>query len=239
MGDLPLAGALSDLLGIFKQGIGSDVEIEFAVDVSRGPCLYVLQVRPMATQVYQDDVQTPRALPAERILVRTERSLGHGRIEDVRDVVYCKRISLDSLTTRAAAREVGEINVRLQELGRPYVLIGPGRWGTSDAALGIPVDWSQISGARVIVETSQEGSPIEPSQGTHFLQNITFLRIGYLTVLGQEPQDDEGIATAWLDAQPAVHETRLLRHVALARPLSVLLDGRHGSAVILKPAPEA
>jgi CheY-like chemotaxis protein len=237
---IPLAPALAELLSTVREGMGCAVEIEFAVDMGdfgqasgqrrRTPCLNVLQIRPQVQQILQNEIQT-EGFPEAQVLCHTHRSLGHGVIEEIRDVVYVKRADLSSTETPAVAAEVESINRRLRQDGAPFVLIGPGRWGTSDPSLGIPVRWRQIAGARIIVETPMAGRSIEPSQGTHFFHNVISFRIGYLTLRGAR------LDRHWLDALPASAETANVRHVRLELPLRVHLDGRQGRAVILKPSP--
>ena len=246
-GALPLAPAIRELLALFRDGLGAPVELEFAVDVppvgkarpDETPTLYVLQVRPQATQILTGHVDTEN-LPAEQILCRTDRSLGHGIIEEIRDIVVVKRDDLGSDETPAVAAEVGRLNAALVEERVPYLLIGPGRWGSSDPRLGIPVKWAQIAGARVIVETSFRDRSVEPSQGAHFFHNVTSFHLGYLTLFGGGKAGGAGarfLDAAWLREQPTHAETAGVRHVRLERPLRVYLDGRHGTATVLKPAP--
>jgi hypothetical protein len=243
---IPLAEALAELLRIFHVGMGCVVEIEFAVDMGdwgksvprgkkrRTPCLYVLQTRPQVEQVFQVPVDINN-LPAERILFKTNRSLGHGIINDIRDIVYVKKIDLDSFTTPIVAGEVEKINSQLTEQNAPYLLIGPGRWGTSDARLGIPVKWAQIAGARIIVETSFSDRSVEPSQGTHFFHNIRSFGVGYLTVFTRSGAEEMKKCFDWLNAIPAANETEHIRHVRLNSPITVHLDGKEGFAAVLKP----
>lgn len=246
---IPLAPALDHLLRIVREAMGCAVEIEFAVDmgdwgksVGRGqrrrePCLYVLQIRPLATSFLDRQLEAPRLEP-ENLLAHTRAALGHGVLEDLRDVVYVKRGPFDMRKAQAIASEVGAVATELRDAGASFALIGPGRWGTSDPRLGIPVHWSQIAGASLIVETPVEGRAVEPSQGTHFFQNITSLGIGYLTVEHTtRPEDPETnwLDLDWLDAQPAAHETESVRHVRLEQPLMAWLDGQRGRATILKP----
>lgn len=247
---LPLPEALAELLRLFREGMGCPVEIEFALDagdwgmnVPRGtersdPTLFVLQVRPQGTQPFESDVETEN-VPEEQVLCRTDRSLGHGVIEGVRDIVYVKRHQLEVRDTPAVAEQVGTINARLATEKRPYVLIGPGRWGSSDARLGIPVKWAQIAQAKVIVETPFGERDVEPSQGAHFFHNVTSFRIGYLTLSNLDKQTTahrRAMDVAWLTRQPVFFETAEVCHLRLDNPIRVLLDGRHGTAIILKPA---
>jgi hypothetical protein len=240
---IPLAPALELLLQTFRQALGCAVEIEFAVDMGdygrnlpRGqprtaPRLHVLQVRPQgAGAPFLDSVELQRMNPDE-VLCSSTRALGHGVLTDLRDIIHVNQRNLDRRLTPAVAREIGLLNARLEAEGRGYVLIGPGRWGTMDPGLGIPVSWSQISAARVMVELDLAGRGIEPSQGTHFFHNIVSFGVGYLW-LGSSSDLDED----WLAAQEASSSTQHVRHVRLSEPLTVYLNGREGLAAIRKPA---
>jgi CheY-like chemotaxis protein len=245
---LPLAAALSDLLDLFKEGMGCAVEVEFAVEAGdwgrppqRGrepelPTLYVLQVRPQATQQMEAAIDT-EGYPPGSVLCHTDRSMGHGVVEGIHDVVYVPRDDLEAHETPAVAAEVAELNTRLRAEGRPYLLVGPGRWGSSDPRLGIPVKWAHISGAKIIVETAFKDRDVEPSQGAHFFHNVTSFRIGYLTLSHADRSDGTGrvLDAAWLGAQPTAHVGREVRHIRLEHSLRVLLDGRRSAATILKP----
>jgi hypothetical protein len=251
---LPLADALIELLRLGEQGLGTAVELEFAVDLGdygrrdllpashREPTLYALQLRPIVTQISQTDEHLNGFDPAA-LVCRSTQALGQGRFEDLADVVYVKNAAFDPARNPQIARQVGQFNEQLRREGRHYVLIGPGRWGSADHWLGIPVQWSQISGARLIIEASPSGYNVDPSQGSHFFHNITSLRIGYFTVPpGGHPEDrsqGDFVDWAWLDAQPAVQETEYLRHVRLASPLTAMVDGRKGLGVIARTTPAA
>jgi hypothetical protein len=249
-GDVPLPEALAYLLDEASAGIGLPVEIEFAVDLGdagrarapgeapRTPVLYFLQMRPMISRTMDVGAKVD-AVPRDRRICYSGRAMGFGRIDTVRDVLYVKRETFDPGKTPEIAREIGRRNEALVADRAGCILIGPGRWGSSDPWLGIPVQWAQISAARVIVESSPEWFQVDPSQGTHFFQNITSLRIGYLTVLpGAAPANGDErdfLDWDWLDRQPAVAETAHLRHVRLAAPLVVHLDGQAGQGVIARP----
>jgi hypothetical protein len=249
-GAIPLANAVDHLLEMAQQGLGCPVEIEFACDMGdwgrsvrlsrerRDPVLYLLQVRPFLSRTSHKEVARLDYEP-EQALCYSHRSLGHGVEENIKDVVYVRRQTWEAAANKQIAYEVGEINRELETESRPYLLIGPGRWGTADSWLGIPVQWNQISMVRAMVEASPLGYDVEPSQGTHFFQNISSLRVGYLTLPAgadkQAPQNGDFLDWEWLDSQPAVHETEYLRHLRLESPLTVALDGREGHAVILKP----
>jgi len=237
---IPLAPALHELLLIVRDGMGCPVEMEFAVDLGdygqygsderkrRRPCLNVLQIRPQIQQVVQTEIPV-EGFPAEEVLCDVSRALGHGMFDSIREVVYVKTQEISSTCTPQIAREVEVINAGLQREGAPYLLIGPGRWGTSDPSLGVPVRWRQIAGARVIVETPIAGRAVEPSQGTHFFHNVISFQIGYLTLA------DGALDRAWLDAQASVAETQYVRRVQTPAPLRVFLNGKLGRAVVLKP----
>ncbi|MEE8277962.1 MAG: PEP/pyruvate-binding domain-containing protein [Thermoanaerobaculia bacterium] len=248
---IPLAETLSDLLAIAKQGLAAPAEIEFACEMgdwgrpaSAGrerlqPELYLLQVRPFGSRATHRELAKLK-YEAEEALCASNRSLGHGLEEELRDLIYVRPEHWQAAANKQIADEIGQLNRALQAEGRPYLLIGPGRWGTADPWLGIPVKWSQISSVRVLIEASPEGYAVEPSQGTHFFQNITALQIGYLTLPpGAEKSDgsQEFLDWEWLDEQPAATETRHLRHLRFDTPLTVAIDGRKSRGVILKPRP--
>ncbi|MFN8177313.1 MAG: PEP/pyruvate-binding domain-containing protein [bacterium] len=233
---VPFAEPIQLLLDLGTRGLSGPVEIEFAMDLSpepEGPRDFAfLQIRPLAVVDTGEDRGLTGFEEAE-VLVRSRNALGHGRIADVRDVVTVRRDSFQRERTIEIAAEVGRMNERLVEEGRPYLLIGPGRWGTADRWLGIPVAWHDISGARVILERDLSDVVVEPSQGTHFFQNMTSYGIGYLHVHAREGGflDED-----WLESRPVHEETRWLRHVRLAEPLEVLIDGRRREGVVLKRA---
>jgi len=234
-GQFPLAELLAMLLEIGRRGTGSEVEIEFAVKLSvpdgAAREFGFLQMRPLALAVAQDAFEIGEVPPSD-LICRSQAVLGHGRLE-LRDLVVVDPQRFDRLRSIEVAEQVARINVRLQEEGTPYVLIGVGRWGSMDRHLGIPVNWNQIAGARVIVESGFRDLKVTPSQGTHFFQNLTSLNIGYFTV---NPQDGEGLVDwNWLAAQPAVEDTGFVRHLRFDDTFCVTMDGRTGAGVILKP----
>ena len=247
---IPLAQALARLLDLARLGMGRPVELELAGEMGdwgqrgrrgeprRPPCLYLLQMRAMAAEAGPLDVDLD-AVPRERCLCRTGRALGHGLMEGVRDLVHVRRDRWRASENPAIAAELEALNEALRREERSYVLVGPGRWGTADPWLGIPVQWAQISSAKVLVEASPAGYDVEPSQGAHFFQNIASLRLGYLTV---PPGADAASGSPdfldweWLEAQPAAGTTSHLRHVRFASPLTVAFDGTAGAGVIGKPA---
>ena len=232
----PFAEPIQLLIDLGVRGLSGPVEIEFAMNLEPGPDesreFAFLQIRPLPVVDTGDERGLAGFDPAE-VLVRSGNALGHGRIADVRDVVAVRRDVFQRERTIEVAAEVGRMNERLVAEGRPYLLIGPGRWGSSDRWLGIPVGWSQISGARVILECDLADVAVEPSQGTHFFQNMTSYGVGYFHV---HARDGGFLDDAWLDALPAHEETRWLRHLRLEEPLEVLIDGRRREGIILKRA---
>lgn len=237
---IPLARVLIDLLKLSSAAMNCAVEMEFAGTLDAAHALparfSILQVRPMVVhdervKVELDDRQHDVAL------CFSDRVLGNGVSATIRDIVFVKPAVFDAARSPQIAVEVDTLNARLGEAGAPYVLIGPGRWGSTDPWLGIPVRWAQISGVRVVVEVTLPTMDVDPSQGSHFFQNMTSLGIGYFTV----PSDRAHgfVDWAWLDAQVAAHETRFVKHVCLPQPMTVMIDGRKSQGMILKPPEHA
>jgi hypothetical protein len=178
-----------------------------------------------------EDVDVRTLRPGEARLL-AGRALGSGVIAGIRDIVYVHPTRFRPGQTATAATEIGRVNARLREAGRPYLLLAPGRWGTADPFLGIPVTWSQVSGARVVAELAVPGFRVDPSQGTHFFHNLTSLRIGYFTV---DLTTGDGEADLdWLEAQPPAHDAAGVRHLALREPLEVRLDYRTGRGIVVR-----
>ena len=236
LGDVPLNDVVSTLADSCKLAVESDVEIEFAMTLDRQHGLPArfgfLQMRPMA--VADGSIRVDAAeLRDESAIVASETVLGSGQIDTIRDVVYVKPASFHAKHTRDIATEVRDLNQRLASQQRPYLLIGFGRWGSSDPWLGIPVTWSMISGAKVMVEASLPDMNVDPSQGAHFFHNMISFQVKYFTVRHTETYP---IAWDWLDRQPAMSETLFLRHVRLNEPLVVRVDGRSRCGVVLRNA---
>lgn len=237
----PLAPAVDFMLRTGQRAMGRPVEIEFAgeIDIKRGQNgvnkghIYWLQIRPIIDR--KDMVEDSMLhAPAEDLILRSHTALGHGTIDAISTIVYVRGTNFDSSNTRSIAAEVEKINARLTEEGQYYILIGPGRWGTSDPALGIPVRWSDIANARLIVEASLGNYRIEPSQGTHFFQNLTSFGVGYFTI-NPFSGDGEFYDTEYLDRCEAIYESRDLRVVRFNEPLAIGIDGRTSTGVVLKP----
>ncbi len=211
------------------------VEIEFACNLNndRTGEFYLLQIRPIvdSKQVLDEDLQK---IPDEQCLLRSYNSLGHGISEDVVDVVYVKTDeNFTAANNPTIASEIERINRKFLDEGRNYVLIGPGRWGSSDPWLGIPVKWPHISAARVIVEAGLKNYHVDPSQGTHFFQNLTSFGVGYFTI--NTYTGDGVMQKDILDTMPAIEETQYVRHVRFDKPLKVMMDGKKQTGVVLLP----
>jgi len=233
---IPLADALQYLCEMGTWGLGTPVEIEFAVDLSapRGSPkkLGLLQMRPLVLSREMDELNVDD-IPAGELLCQSSQVLGHGAIRDLRDVVVVDMETFDRSRSHDAAREVAKINERLVREGRDYLLIGPGRWGSLDPLLGIPVKWDQICGARTIVEASFRDLNVDPSQGSHFFQNLTAFQVGYFAV---NPRVRSSFVDwEWLAAQTAMSDTHLVRHIRLDAGVTVKMNGRQRRGVILKP----
>ena len=214
------------------------VEIEFACNLNddRTGEFYLLQIRPIvdSKQVLDEDLQQ---IPDEQCLLRSHNSLGHGISEDVADVVYVKTDeNFTAANNPMIADEIERINRKFLNEDKNYILIGPGRWGSSDYWLGIPVKWPHISGARVIVEAGLKNYHVDPSQGTHFFQNLTSFGVGYFTI--NTYTGDGVLQKEILDSMPAVEEMDHVRHVRFERPLKVMMDGKKQTGVVLLPQEE-
>jgi CheY-like chemotaxis protein len=235
-GLFPLAELLEVLLDIGRRGTANDVEIEFAVNLAvpegSPPEFAFLQMRPLAL-VGGDDSLELGEVPDADLICRSSTVLGHGRMDDIRDLVVVDYETFDRMRTQEVADDLAGINAALQKENVPYALIGVGRWGSMDRHLGIPVTWDQISGARAVVESGFKDLWVTPSQGTHFFQNLTSLNVGYFTV---NPHAGDGyVDWAWLAAQKAVEDTGLVRHLRFAKPISIGMNGKTGTGFILKP----
>jgi hypothetical protein len=231
----PLAGVLSFLLELGRRCMSCPIEIEFAAnmhDDTRPNEFCLLQIRPLTADRLPEKLDLD-AFTKDETLVTTEVALGNGHYDNILDIVCVDRTKFDRTVTPAIAREISEMNRELMAAGRPYLLVGPGRWGSADRWLGIPVQWADISGASVIVESDLSDFKVTPSQGTHFFQNLTSFQVGYLTV--NQTSGGGHLNWPWLEQQPAAKETRYLRHLRFADPITVLIDGRSGRGVVAKP----
>jgi hypothetical protein len=225
---LPLVDIINELLELGEKGMGRPVEIEFAcsLEVGESPVFHILQIRPLVTLKEHKEVHVTNE-EIEGAFIYTNKALGNGILKHIYDIAYVPPDLFDAGKTREIAKEIGEINKELD--GAPYILIGPGRWGTRDRWLGIPVEWDQISSASTMVEVSLEDFRIDPSHGTHFFHNITSLGIMYFTVpLGKSAHIDWN----WLQNTKPFSEKEHVKHIRLGEPLLVKVDGRSGKGII-------
>jgi CheY-like chemotaxis protein len=230
----PLAQIISDLLKISKEAMSNEVEIEFAVNLDTPPgepmIFNYLQVRPIVSSESELNAASVED-DKEGSLLFSEKAMGNGIINDIEDIVYIKTEDFDPARNKEIVLELEELNNTFRKQDRYYVLIGPGRWGSSDPWLGIPVKWPQISSARLIIESGLENYRVDPSQGTHFFHNLTSFGVGYFTInpyLGDGHCDFE-----YLDNLSAAFESKLLRHVKLEKALEIRIDGRTNKGIIL------
>ncbi len=238
-GAIPLPAILVDLLALGHRGMGGPMEIEFALTLASAqqpqPNLALLQIRPMAKAPAWPGEEETDSAEIHHKFCYSSMVMGTGCLNTVRDLVYVRPESFDPAQTVAIAAEISAFNGRLQAAGRKYLLIGPGRWGSADSWLGIPVRWKDISGVGAIVETTHPQLHADPSQGTHFFHNITSLGISYITI-SRDPRDF--IDWQWLAGLPAARDGRFVRHVALGKPLRLKFDGKRSCAEILIPQTE-
>jgi len=231
-GALPLPEILSEVMQMGQKGMDCPVDVEFSVNLPEAagsrPEVAILQIRPMAARA---DMARVEILPeeAKHCFCYSENALGNGINRDLTDIVYVKPQDFDPAKTREIAKEIGRLNAELAKENCAYILIGPGRWGSADPWLGIPVRWADISGASVIVETTHASFTADPSQGSHFFHNLTSLGMSYLNIT------DGGrdfIKPSWFSSQPVMRVTRFLSHIRLNRPVAVKVDGRRSIGVI-------
>jgi hypothetical protein len=235
-GTFPLAAILKQVLEIGQREMNKPIEIEFAVnlDMPKGqPKVFsLLQIRPIAGRDETINLK-PENVRNEETLLISNSALGNGIIKGIMDFVYVKPDVFDASKSMEIALRLDKLNEKFLSEKRNYVLVGPGRWGTSDPSLGIPVKWPQISGARVIVESGLDHYRIDPSQGTHFFQNLTSFRVGYFTI---NPFIHDGYYNLeYLNSQPAFHEDEYIRHVRFEKPIRIELDGKKNFGVVYKP----
>lgn len=232
----PLAKILKEVLHTAQNEMGRPVEIEFAVNLDYSPkkqhVFYLLQIRPIvdSKEVINEDIS---AVEVDNAIITSKSALGHGITTDLFDVVYVRPEAFNASRNQLIAYDIEKINKQLIAEGRHYILVGPGRWGSSDHWLGIPVKWPQISNAKVIVESGLEQYRIDPSQGTHFFQNLTSLGVAYFTI--NPYQKDGTYDTDFLNNTPAIYESDYLRHVRFDHPLITKVDGRKNLGVVMKP----
>ena len=232
----PLAKILQLSLKYGEEEMRRPVEIEFAANLSHEKenqgTFYLLQIRPIvdSKENLDEDLTT---IDEESLLLKSNNSLGHGIMTDLLDVVYVKTDGYSPQNNQEIAWEIEKLNRDFLNAGKNYILIGPGRWGSSDTWLGIPVKWPHISAARIIVEAGLTNYRVDPSQGTHFFQNLTSFGVGYFTINAY--MNDGIYRQDFLNAQPAVQETKYLRHVHFEQPVVVKMDGKKKLGVAILP----
>ncbi len=228
----PLAGLLSDVLGIGAEGMGCPVELEFSVnwpsEQQRKPEFALLQLRPMTARAELGKVEISQS-DFTRAFCHSHHALGNAEKSDMADILYVKPDIFDAARTADIAREIGELNSGLLRQGKKYLLVGPGRWGSADRWLGIPVSWADICGVGAMVETSSPELRAEPSQGSHFFHNISTLGINYVTV---SDNGEDFLNWSWLTSLPIANETPFVAHVNIGKPFVLKVDGRSSRCVM-------
>lgn len=224
----PLADILKFMLKIGRKSMGCEVEMEFAVDL-KYRTFYILQIKPMASFHGQQKVDIEN-IDTKKIICHSPKTLGHGIIDDLYDIIYVKPENFDPKDSAIIASEIGRLNETLGKRNRKYILIGPGRWGSADTWLGIPVKWANICNAKVMVETTLENFVIDPSYGTHFMHNVISLGIGYF-ILNHIKKEGE-INWKWLKSAKSAEETTHLKHISLKKPLDIRIDSKTGNGFV-------
>jgi len=232
----PLAEILTTLLEMGSREMNNPIEIEFAANLETPPgtpkVFNFLQIRPIVHNEEIHNFDIDKVTP-DQTIIYSESALGNGLFKGIKDLVYVKPESFNAAYSEKIASDLERLNIQFSKKGTGYILIGPGRWGSSDPWLGIPVKWPQISSARLIVESGLKNFRIDPSQGTHFFQNLTSFRVGYFTI---NPFSNEGYYDIdWLSSQNPVYEDEFIRHVKFDKALEILIDGKRHKGVIMKP----
>jgi len=229
---IPLSSAIKLLLRVSEIALGYPVEIEFAVDLDKDgestPELVVLQIRNMVSRQVYEDIEIEGCDESE-LVCYSEKVLGHGMIKEIEDMIYVKPEDFDMSDSEKAAEEIRKINAKLRGEGKEYILIGPGRWGTTDPWMGLPVKWGDIAGAKVILETPTEGRTIEPSQGSHFFHDMLSSETCYMVV-----DDEKKLDWKWLKERNSEEEMEYVKHIKLDEAVEVRIDGREGKGLIKK-----
>ncbi|RLD47492.1 MAG: pyruvate, phosphate dikinase [Bacteroidetes bacterium] len=228
-----LAKTLKLILELGKEAMGTAIEIEYAVDLNRDKegkaSFYLLQIKPLISSMRGCDVDM-KSVKKKNIILFSEKGMGNGCIEDMYDLIYVDPEHFDKSKTPEMAQEIEEFNDEMTEAGKKYILIGPGRWGTRDRWIGIPVKWYQISGAKIIVETSLDEFPLDASSGSHFFHNVTTMDVGYFTV--QQEMSKSYIKYDILKKQEVVRQGKYFTHIRFKQPVCVRMDGRRRVYVI-------
>lgn len=224
---IPLAKTITVILDVVKEALGSPVEIEFAVDLTKDKSglasFYLLQIKPLVCheEDYHVDVNK---IDKEHLVLYSEKTMGNGKIQNIKDVIFVMPDKFDNTKTMEMKDEIDQMNQKMQEAGKKYILIGPGRWGTRDRFIGIPVAWPQISNAKIIVEMSLNDFNLDASLGSHFFHNVTSMNVGYFSVDHKSIKDR--IAWDILNKQKVISESKYFKHVEFKKPLTITMDGR-------------
>jgi hypothetical protein len=229
----PLADTLFLMLKLFKQALGSPVEMEFALDLSKGengwPTFYLLQLKPLIRREMEIKIDLG-SMDSSKLILVSKKGMGNGRLTTIKDVVYVDVNKFDRTKTREISNEIAEVNKNFSKNNQQYILIGPGRWGTRDEFTGIPVNWAQINNAKVIVEIGLPNFPLDASLGSHFFHNVTSMNVGYFSI--PQINGNEFIKTDILDREEPVWQGKYVKHVRFNNGLEVLMDGRKRTAII-------
>ena len=230
---IPLAKTLEIISEIFQKAMGYPVEIEFSINLENNSksTLYILQFKPYLTNIddYKIDIEN---IDNTKIILHTDKAMGNAKMDDIEDIIFVKIDKFDISKTDKMVDEIEYLNNKFKQIDKNYILIGPGRWGTREKWLGIPVKWSQISKAKVVVETDLEDLVLDASLGSHFFHNITSMGVGYFTVFNQNK--DHFINWKWLNNQIIIDETKYFIHTKVKKPINVKIDGRKGIGVIFE-----
>ncbi len=233
---IPMAKTIEVILDIVSESLGSPIEIEFAIDLNKDKnsmaSFYLLQIKPLIKNIIDNDISLDE-VDNERLLLYSENGMGNGRIDDIEDVIYVNMEAFDKLKTEKMRDEIEMLNNKMVKENRKYILIGPGRWGTRDRFIGIPVVWSQISNAKIIVEVSMEDFPLDASLGSHFFHNVISMNVGYFSVKHNDLIDY--INWNELENCTTINKTRYFHHVRFHKPLEVIMDGKKRASLIYMP----
>ena len=230
-----MAKALNLIMDVGKEALGSPVELEWAVDLDKAdngkPSFHILQIKPMMGTGGEYTFDTGKFY-REEMIIYAEKSMGNGKVDNITDLVYVNPDTFDKLKTKEIADQIEQFNKKLTGENRKYILIGPGRWGTRDPFIGIPVNWAQISNAKVIVETSLDEFPLDASLGSHFFHNVTSMNVGYFSI--QHDSSTSFIDWIVIEQQDLIGETKFVKHVRFKEPVCIMMDGKKRISIILK-----
>ena len=231
---VPLAQTINVILNMIKEALGSPVEIEYAVDLNKTinhlPSFYLLQIKPLiGEQLNNEDLTS--TIDHEDCILYSRNSVGNGRVNTIRDLIFVDISKFDKMKTMEMAKEIKELNEMMVDQNRQYILIGPGRWGTRERSLGIPVNWNDISNSKIIVEISLANYPLDASLGSHFFHNIISMNIGYFSVLNSSNTDY--IKWEIIHQQPVINETKHFKHVRFDKPLEIRMNGKQRTSAII------